>query len=65
MALDFPRFEDEAEEARWLFEHREELARDAISAIREGKFSRNSRTAKQNVQAGNEPAGDERPSSRP
>ena len=30
-----PQFKDEAEEARWWYDHRDELADDMINAIRE------------------------------
>jgi hypothetical protein len=32
-----PKFETEAEEARWWYENREELARDFDNAVREGR----------------------------
>jgi hypothetical protein len=33
-----PRFENEGDEARWWFEHREELGQDMVAAAREGKL---------------------------
>jgi hypothetical protein len=32
-----PKFESEAEEARWWYENREELAQDFVNAVREGR----------------------------
>jgi len=32
-----PQFKDEAEEARWWYDHRDELANDMINAMREGR----------------------------
>jgi hypothetical protein len=32
-----PQFKDEAEEARWWYEHRDEVAEDMVKAIREGR----------------------------
>jgi hypothetical protein len=32
-----PKFETEAEEARWWYENREELAQDFVNASREGR----------------------------
>jgi len=32
-----PKFKDEAEEARWWYEHRDEVADDMIKAMREGR----------------------------
>jgi hypothetical protein len=32
-----PKFETEAEEARWWYENREELAQDFVNAVREGR----------------------------
>ncbi len=32
-----PKFESEAQEARWWYENREELAQDFVDAVREGR----------------------------
>ncbi len=32
-----PKFESEAQEARWWYENREELAQDFVNAVREGR----------------------------
>jgi hypothetical protein len=32
-----PRFENEAEEAQWWYDHRDEVADDMIQAMREGR----------------------------
>jgi hypothetical protein len=47
-----PRFESEAEETRWWFEHRDEVGRDLVSASRqgrngEGSVARGARKAKE------------------
>jgi hypothetical protein len=34
-----PKFADEAEEAKWWYEHREEIADDILAASREGRLS--------------------------
>jgi hypothetical protein len=33
-----PKFESEAEEAKWLYDHREEFAQDFVDAAREGRL---------------------------
>jgi hypothetical protein len=38
-----PKFASEAEEARWLFNHRDELAQDMVGAIRSGHSEEGSR----------------------
>jgi hypothetical protein len=38
-----PKFASEAEEARWLFNHRDELAQDMVGAIRSGQSGEGSR----------------------
>lgn len=47
-----PRFENEAEEARWWFEHRDDIGRDLVSASQqgrtgEGSVARRARKAKE------------------
>jgi hypothetical protein len=47
-----PRFQNEAEEARWWFEHRDEIGRDLVTASRqgrtgEGSVARRARKAKE------------------
>jgi hypothetical protein len=34
---EIPRFQNEAEEARWWFEHRDEIGSDLIAASRQGR----------------------------
>jgi hypothetical protein len=34
-----PKFESEAQEAAWWFDHREETARDLIAAVKEGRLA--------------------------
>ena len=36
--LSIPKFENEAEEARWLFDHREELGAEFVAASKEGRL---------------------------
>jgi len=38
-----PKFENEAEEAPWWFDHREEIAQDIVMASREGRLGEGSR----------------------
>jgi hypothetical protein len=49
---EIPRFQNETEEARWWFEHRDEIGRDLIAASRqgrsgEGSVSRHARKAEE------------------
>jgi transcription elongation GreA/GreB family factor len=37
-----PRFENEAEEAQWWFDHREEVSRDIMSAAKNGTLGEGS-----------------------
>jgi hypothetical protein len=36
--LKLPKFENEDEEARWLFDHREELGAELVAASKEGRL---------------------------
>jgi hypothetical protein len=38
-----PKFENEAEEAQWWFDHREEISQDIVIASREGRLGEGSR----------------------
>jgi hypothetical protein len=38
-----PKFENEAEEARWWFDHRDEIAQDIIAASKAGKLGEGTR----------------------
>ena len=38
-----PKFENEAEEAQWWFDHREEISDDIVAASREGRLGEGSR----------------------
>jgi hypothetical protein len=40
-----PRFDNEAEEAQWWFDHREELAQDMVAAARSGNAGNGLRTS--------------------
>jgi hypothetical protein len=51
-----PRFKNEAEEARWWFENRDEIGRDLVSASQqgrtgEGSVARRARKAKEGVRS--------------
>ena len=37
-----PQFENEAEEARWWFEHREEIGKEIVAASRQGRLGEGS-----------------------
>jgi hypothetical protein len=36
--LKLPKFENEGEEARWLYDHREELGAELVAASKEGRI---------------------------
>jgi hypothetical protein len=40
--MTLPKFADEAEEARWWFEHRAEIGRDVVAASRAGRLGEGS-----------------------
>jgi len=49
---EIPQFANEAEEARWWFEHRDKVGRDLVSASRQGRMgegsvARNARKARE------------------
>jgi hypothetical protein len=46
-----PKFATEAEEAKWWFDHREELADDMVAAIREGRLGEGSKARWARLQA--------------
>jgi hypothetical protein len=56
-----PRFKDEAEEAKWWFEHRAEVAADLVTASRagaagEGSAARHTRKLRESQETASEPA---------
>ena len=54
-----PKFENEAEEARWWFEHRDEIGSDLVSASRQGRAGEGSvaRHARKTRELKSAPAG--------